>query len=114
MSPGFSEAGRAAGTRVIWFFGARKATYTKNQAAAKASIRYFAHRIDRDGNMITRAIFGRDGIVSKNQAYRMIDRAKGRTYFHRIVISPQHSTGESRDLPQITPPALPTRTSLRL
>jgi len=50
-----------------------KATYTKNRAAAKASIRYFAHRIDRDGNRITRAIFGSDGLMSKDQAYRMID-----------------------------------------
>ena len=32
----------------------------------------------------------------------MIDTAKGRAYFYRVVISPQHSTGESRDLPQIT------------
>ena len=79
-----------------------KATYTKNRAAAKASIRYFAHRIDRDGNRITRAIFGSAGLMSKDQAYRMIDRAKGRSYFYRIVISPERSTGESRDLPQIT------------
>ena len=78
-----------------------KATYTKNRAAAKASVRYFAHRIDRDGNRITRAIFGSEGLMSKDQAYRMIDRAKGQAYFYRIVISPQN-TGDSRDLPQIT------------
>ena len=32
----------------------------------------------------------------------MIDQTRGRAYFYRIVISPKHSTGESRDLPQIT------------
>ena len=79
-----------------------KATYTQNRAAAKASVRYFAHRIDRDGNRITRAIFGSDGLMSKDQAYRMIDHTRGQAYFYRIVISPERTTGESRDLPQIT------------
>ena len=79
-----------------------KATYTKNQTSAKASVRYFAHRIDRDGNRTSRAIFGSDGLMSKDQAYRMIDRAKGRAYFYRIVISPEASLGERADLPQIT------------
>jgi hypothetical protein len=78
-----------------------KATYTKNRAAVKASVRYFAHRIDRDGNRITRAIFGQYGLISKDQAYRMIDRTKGQAYFYRIVLSPKN-TGEPRDLPQIT------------
>ena len=37
-----------------------KAKYTKNPAAAKASLRYYAHRLDRDGNKTTREIFGLD------------------------------------------------------
>jgi len=79
-----------------------KATYTKDQASAKASVRYFAHRVDREGNRITRAIFGSNGLVSKDRAYRMIDQTRGRAYFYRIVLSPERSTGEDRDLPQIT------------
>ena len=67
-----------------------------------ASIRYFAHRIDRAGNRVTRAIFGQYGTLSKQQAYRMIDRIKGQAYFYRIVISPKHEAGERADLTSIT------------
>src|SRR5271166_1835977 len=80
-----------------------KATYTKNRAYAKASVRYFAHRIDREGNRTTRAIFGKYGLTTKDQAYRMIDQAKPeRVYFYRIILSPERSTGEAANLPQIT------------
>ena len=79
-----------------------KTTYTKNPKAAKASVRYFAHRIDREGNRITRQIFGNYGLLTKNEAYHLIDTAKGRNYFYRIVISPETSTGKPRDLAGIT------------
>src|SRR5690349_7862630 len=75
-----------------------KTTYTKNPKAAKASVRYFAHRIDRVGNRITRQLFGNYGLLAKEDAYRMIDEARGRTYFYRIIISPENSTGKPRDL----------------
>ena len=47
------------------------------------------HRRDREGNKITRDLFGFDGFVSKQTAYQMIDTApkKGR-YYYRVVISP--------------------------
>jgi hypothetical protein len=56
---------------------------------AKANIRYITHRRDREGNKITRDLFGFDGMLSKQDAYRMIDEApkKGR-YYYRMVISP--------------------------
>jgi hypothetical protein len=56
---------------------------------AKDNIRYIAHRRDLEGNKITRDLFGFDGFVSKESAYRMIDEApkKGR-YYYRMVISP--------------------------
>jgi hypothetical protein len=79
-----------------------KTTYTNNPKAAKASVRYFAHRIDREGNRITRQLFGNYGLLAKEDAYRMIDAAKGRNYFYRIIISPENSTGAARDLSGIT------------
>lgn len=79
-----------------------KTTYTKNPKAAKASVRYIAHRIDREGNRITRQLFGNYGLLTKNDAYRLIDTAKGRSYFYRIIISPENSTGAVRDLSGIT------------
>jgi hypothetical protein len=83
-----------------------KTSYTKNPKAAKASLRYFAHRIDREGNRTTRQIFSNYGLINKEDAYRLIDTAKGRSYFYRIVISPENSKGEARDLAGITRQAL--------
>jgi len=47
------------------------------------------HRRDREGNKVTRDLFGFDGFLSKDTAYRMISDApkKGR-YYYRMVISP--------------------------
>jgi hypothetical protein len=83
-----------------------KTTYTKNPKAAKASVRYYAHRIDREGNRTTRQLFGNYGLLTKNEAYRLIDSAKGRTYFYRIIISPENSEGMARDLASITRQAM--------
>jgi hypothetical protein len=70
-----------------------KANYCKKGAGeerrAKDNVRYIAHRRDREGNKVTRDLFGFEGYVSKETAYRMIDDApkKGR-YYYRMVISP--------------------------
>jgi hypothetical protein len=47
------------------------------------------HRRDREGNKVTRDLFGFEGYLSKDTAYRMIHEApkKGR-YYYRMVISP--------------------------
>jgi hypothetical protein len=60
-----------------------------DKSRAKATIRYITHRRDKDGNRITRELFSFDGVLTREQAYRMIDDAplKGNT-FYRIVISP--------------------------
>jgi hypothetical protein len=50
-----------------------KATYTKSRAGAKASIRYIEHRSGKDGATITRSLFGIDGLMGRDQAYRLID-----------------------------------------
>ena len=73
-----------------------KATYTKQKAGAKAAIRYIAHRPGKDGAKITRTLFGSDGVMSKRQAYRMIDAAEKGTVFFRIVISPDPSMEDTQ------------------
>src|SRR5712691_3927097 len=65
-----------------------KATYTKSSGGAKASIRYIEHRPGKDGEKITRNLFGIDGLLGRWQAYRMIDEAEKGSYFFRFVISP--------------------------
>jgi rubrerythrin len=55
---------------------------------AKATIRYIQHRRDRNGERVNRTLFGYDGALTREQAYRMIDEARNRTIFYRIVLSP--------------------------
>jgi hypothetical protein len=70
-----------------------KANYCKRDVddrnRAKKTVRYIAHRRDRESNKITRDLFGFDGSFSKDTTYRMIDEApkKGR-YYYRMIISP--------------------------
>ncbi len=69
-----------------------KANYVKRgkgeKGRAKATIRYITHRRDKDGHTVTRTLFGYDGALTKEQAYRMIDEAQKGTLFYRIVVSP--------------------------
>jgi hypothetical protein len=73
-----------------------KVTYTKNRSAAKKSVRYLAHRPDRDGGRTNRELFGPDGELSKSQAYRLIDSAQKGTTFFRIVISPDPNKEDTK------------------
>jgi hypothetical protein len=76
-----------------------KATYTKNSTGAKASIRYIEHRPGKDGAKITRTLFGSDGLLGRQQVYRMIDEAEHGSYFYRFAISPDMKTEDTlRDL----------------
>ena len=82
-----------------------KATYTKSSAGAKASIRYIEHRAGKDGEKITRTLFGIDGAIGRYAAYRMIDEADKGCFFFRFVISPdpkQEDTGKDLFLREIT------------
>jgi hypothetical protein len=72
-----------------------KTKYTKSRAGAKATIRYIQHRPGKDGAKITRTLFGSDGVMSRHQAYRMIDEAQEGTYFYRIIISPDPATEDT-------------------
>jgi hypothetical protein len=59
-----------------------RANYTRNRAKIKATLRYIIHRPGREGEKLTRILFGHDGALSKEGAYQLIDAQKGLTYFH--------------------------------
>jgi hypothetical protein len=69
-----------------------KATYTRSKGGAKAAIRYIQHRPGREGEKATRELFGADGVVDRQEAYRIIDEAGKGSVFFRIVISPDPQT----------------------
>jgi hypothetical protein len=73
---------------------------------AKATIRYIAHRRDLDGRKVTRDLFGFDGFLDKQTAYRMIDAAPDKKrYYYRIIISPdprREDTYRDLDLKALT------------
>src|ERR1700730_9450575 len=76
-----------------------KATYTKSSAGAKASIRYIEHRPGKDGEKLTRTLFGIDGLMGRWQAYRMIDKAEQGSFFYRFALSPDPKSEDTeRDL----------------
>jgi hypothetical protein len=86
-----------------------KANYVKRgkgqRSRAKDSIRYITHRPAESGKRITRALFGFDGALTKEQTYRMIDEARRGTIFYRIVISPDPAREDrlkDLDLEEIT------------
>jgi DNA-directed RNA polymerase subunit RPC12/RpoP len=69
-----------------------KSNYVKRgkgeKGRAKATIRYIQHRRDRDGERVNRTLFGYDGTLTREQAYKMIDEAQRGTIFYRFVLSP--------------------------
>jgi hypothetical protein len=64
-----------------------KATYTKQAAAAKATIRYIQNRRGKDGVKIQRTLWGSDGKMTRQEAYRMVDEAEQGSVFYRLVIN---------------------------
>ena len=74
-------------------------TYTKSASLAKANIRYIQHRRGKDGEKLTRQLFGFEGNIAKTDAYTMIDAAPDGTYFYRISFNPDLLQEDgSRDL----------------
>ncbi len=73
-----------------------KATYTKSRAGAKATIRYIEHRPGKDGAKITRNLFGIDGLMGRDQAYRLIDEAEKGSVFYRFILSPDPKLEDTR------------------
>src|SRR5918998_4194370 len=64
-----------------------KAKYVRGKSRIKAHLRYITHRRGVEGERITRALFGRDGALSKLQIYEMIDAARRGAVFHKFVIN---------------------------
>jgi hypothetical protein len=64
-----------------------KARYVRGKSRIKAHLRYITHRRGGEEERITRALFGRDGALSKLQAYDMIDAARRGAVFHKFVIN---------------------------
>ncbi len=76
-----------------------KATYTKSPKAAKATIRYIAHRPGREQEPGRRVLWTADGVVQRSDAYQMIDHAPHGSTFFRFAISPDPVREDSgRDL----------------
>jgi hypothetical protein len=68
------------------------AKYSKSKKRTIAAIKYIQHRTGRDGEKISRDLFGFDGQMSRDEAYHMLDAAGKGTNFFRIVISPDQQT----------------------
>jgi hypothetical protein len=64
-----------------------KARYIRGKPRIKAHLRYITHRRGVEGERITRPLFGRDGALSKQQIYEMIDKAGRNAVFHKFVIN---------------------------
>lgn len=72
-----------------------KASYTKSRGGAKASLRYIQHRTGKDGQRITRDLFGFEGVMDRQDAYQMIDEAEKGSTFFRLVLSPDPLTEDT-------------------
>jgi hypothetical protein len=55
---------------------------------AKANIKYIENRTGKDGAKIQRTLFGAQGVMTRLQAYEMINQAEEGSTFFRIKISP--------------------------
>ncbi len=80
-------------------------TFTKSAGLAKANIRYIQHRAGKDGQKITRTLFGFDGVKERKEAYEMIDEALKGTHFYRISLNPdpeREDKGNDLDLKDLT------------
>ena len=74
-------------------FGVVKASYTRSGGEAKANVRYMQHRADHGGERHPRQLFGREGELTRTEAYERLDQAQeqpGNVYYYRLVFN----TGE--------------------
>src|SRR5918993_408635 len=64
-----------------------KARYVRGKDRIKAHLRYITHRRGEEGERMTRPLFGRDGALSKQHIYDMIDNTRRGAVFHKFVIN---------------------------
>jgi hypothetical protein len=72
---------------------------------AKATIRYIQQRPGKRGEKLTRELFGSDGVLTREQVYRMIDESLKESMLYRLVISPdpaKEDTKRDMDLKELT------------
>ncbi len=63
-------------------------TYTRSRDTARAGLRYYQMR-PRGDEEPPRSIFGADGAMTRDEAYRLLDRHQARGYLaHRLLLSP--------------------------
>jgi hypothetical protein len=71
----------------------------KAKARARATVRYIQSRPGKDGEHLTRQLFGQDGELTLEKAFEMIDEAGKGTIFYRLVLSPDPKTEDNlRDI----------------
>ncbi len=77
-----------------------KNTYIRRGQAgnprAKDAIKYMQHRPEREGERVTRPLFGPDGRWERVHGYQMIDAAPPGTHFYRMSINPDPATEDQR------------------
>jgi predicted Zn-ribbon and HTH transcriptional regulator len=64
-----------------------KAKYVRGKSRIKAYLRYITHRRGMDGERMSRLLFGKDGALSKQHIYDMIDATASGAVFHKFVIN---------------------------
>ncbi len=77
-----------------------KNTYIRRGKAgnprAKDAVRYMQHRPEREGERVTRPLFGPDGRWERVHGYQMIDEAPPGTHFYRMSINPDPAKEDQR------------------
>jgi len=74
-------------------------SYTRSRDTARAGLRYYQMR-PRGEDEPPRAIFGKDGTMTRDEAYRLLDAHQARGYLaHRLMLSPPEDArpGDLRD-----------------
>src|SRR5688500_9564843 len=64
-----------------------KAKHIRGKGRIKAHLRYITHRKGFEWERITRPLFGRDGALTKQNIYDIIDKAGRGAVFHKFVIN---------------------------
>jgi hypothetical protein len=77
----------------------------KGNPRAKEAVRYMQHRPEREGERVTRTLFGTDGPWERAHAFQMIDDAGPGTHFYRMSLNPDPAREDDRrdlDLRDVT------------
>ena len=64
-----------------------KAKYVRGKSRIKAHLRYITHRRGMEGERMSRPLFGKDGALSKQHIYGMIDATHPGAIFQKFVIN---------------------------